>query len=87
MIVDAEAVNTTNRAKGKDKSVCAVGTTVMRAIESTVNIDRHLREFEGWINKFIFPPYEFTVASSMISNFRMPLSTLLMIVAVFGGRE
>ena len=76
-----------NRAKDKGKNVCAVGTTVMRAIESAVSTDGHLKEFEGWTNKFIFPPYEFTVANSMISNFHMPLSTLLMIVAAFGGYE
>ena len=87
MIVNAEAVNTVNRSKDKGKNVCAVGTTVMRAIESAVSTDGHLKEFEGWTNKFIFPPYEFTVANSMISNFHMPLSTLLMIVAAFGGYE
>ena len=87
MIVNAEAVNTVNNAKDKGKNVCAVGTTVMRAIESAVSTDGHLKEFEGWTNKFIFPPYEFTVANSMISNFHMPLSTLLMIVAAFGGYD
>ena len=75
--------------KGKEsgRNVCAVGTTVMRAIESTVSTDGRLKEFEGWTNKFIFPPYDFTVANSMISNFHMPLSTLLMIVAAFGGYD
>ena len=58
-----------------------------KGIESAVSTDGHLKEFEGWTNKFIFPPYEFTVANSMISNFHMPLSTLLMIVAAFGGYE
>ena len=70
-----------------NRQVCAVGTTVMRAIESTVSTDGHLKEYEGWTNKFIFPPYDFTVANAMISNFHMPLSTLLMIVAAFGGYE
>lgn len=87
MFVNAEAVRMVNQAKDLDRSVCAVGTTVMRAIESTVSTDGHLKEFEGWTNKFIFPPYEFTVADSMISNFHMPLSTLLMIVAAFGGYD
>ena len=59
----------------------------MRAIESTVSTDGHLKEYEGWTNKFIFPPYDFTVANAMVSNFHMPLSTLLMIVAAFGGYE
>ena len=87
MIVDTDAVNMVNRAKDRGSKVCAVGTTVMRAIETAVSTDGHLKEFEGWTNKFIFPPYDFTVADAMISNFHMPLSTLLMIVAAFGGYE
>ena len=87
MFVTGEAVKTVNRAKDLGRNVCAVGTTVMRAIESTVSTDGHLKEYEGWTNKFIFPPYEFTVANAMISNFHMPLSTLLMIVAAFGGYD
>ncbi len=87
MIVDAQAVKAVNTAKDSGRNVCAVGTTVMRAIESAVSTDGHLKEFEGWTNKFIFPPYEFTVANSMISNFHLPLSTLLMIVAAFGGYD
>jgi S-adenosylmethionine:tRNA ribosyltransferase-isomerase len=59
----------------------------MRAIETAVGTDGHLKEFEGWTNKFIFPPYDFTVADCMISNFHMPMSTLLMQVAAFGGYE
>ena len=80
-------VRIVNHAKDLNRQVCAVGTTVMRAIESTVSTDGHLKEYEGWTNKFIFPPYDFTVANAMISNFHMPLSTLLMIVAAFGGYE
>ena len=87
MFVDMKAVNAVNQAKDMGSNICAVGTTVMRAIESAVSTDGHLKEFEGWTNKFIFPPYEFTVANSMISNFHMPLSTLLMIVAAFGGYD
>ena len=87
MIVDDEAVRIVNHAKDMNRQVCAVGTTVMRAIESTVSTDGHLKSYEGWTNKFIFPPYDFTVANAMISNFHMPFSTLLMIVAAFGGYE
>ncbi|BEG99942.1 tRNA preQ1(34) S-adenosylmethionine ribosyltransferase-isomerase QueA [Bacteroides sedimenti] len=87
MTVSDEAVRIVNKAKDENRNICAVGTTVMRAIESTVSTDGHLKTFEGWTNKFIFPPYEFTVANSMISNFHMPLSTLLMIVAAFGGYD
>lgn len=87
MFVNADVVETVNAAKDSNNQICAVGTSVMRAIETAVSTDGHLKEFEGWTNKFIFPPYEFTVANSMISNFHMPLSTLLMIVAAFGGYE
>lgn len=87
MMVNEEAVRIVNQAKDYNRQVCAVGTTVMRAIESTVSTDGHLKEYEGWTNKFIFPPYDFTVATSMVSNFHMPLSTLLMIVAAFGGYD
>ena len=87
MFVSEKAVNIVNKAKDANRNICAVGTTVMRAIESTVSTDGHLKTFEGWTNKFIFPPYEFTVANSMISNFHMPLSTLLMIVAAFGAYD
>ena len=87
MFIDSEAVNLVNRARDTNHQICAVGTTVMRAMESAVNTEGHLKEFEGWTNKFIFPPYEFTVANSMVSNFHMPLSTLLMVVTAFGGYE
>ena len=87
MIVNEEAVRIVNHANDLNRKVSAVGTTVMRAIECTVSTDGHLKEYEGWTYKFIFPPYDFTVANAMISNFHMPLSTLLMIVAAFGGYE
>lgn len=87
MLVDERAVGIINKAKDNSNQVCAVGTTAMRAIESTVSTDGHLKPFDGWTNKFIFPPYEFTVATSMVSNFHMPLSTLLMITAAFGGYD
>jgi len=87
MIVNEETVRIVNRAKDQNRQVCAVGTTVMRAIESTVSTDGHLKPYTGWTNKFIFPPYDFTVANAMVSNFHMPLSTLLMIEAAFGGYD
>ena len=76
-----------NRAIDKRKNVCAVGTTVMRTLESTVSTDGHVKDFKGWTNRFIFPPYDFHVANSMVSNFHMPLSTLLMVSAAFGGYD
>jgi len=85
MFISEDAVRIVNAAKENGSQICAVGTTVMRAIESSVGAVGHLKEFNGWTNKFIFPPYDFNVATSMISNFHAPLSTLLMMVASFGG--
>ena len=87
MIVDEEAVRIVNKAKDQGRQVCAVGTTVMRAIESTTSTDGHMKTYDGWTNRFIFPPYDFSVATAMITNFHMPLSTLLMMVAAFGGYD
>jgi len=82
-----EACKVINEAKLNHHNVCAVGTTVMRTIESSVSTDGMLKPFEGWTNKFIFPPYEFSVANRMITNFHLPLSTLLMMVAAFAGYD
>jgi len=76
-----------NKAKDKKKKVCAVGTTVMRTLESSVSTTGHVNPYAGWTNKFIFPPYDFSVANCMITNFHMPESTLLMQVAAFGGYD
>jgi len=85
--ITEKACEVVNRAKDNRKSVCAVGTTVMRTLESSVSTQGHLKPFEGWTNKFIFPPYDFSVADKMITNFHLPYSTLLMMVAAFGGYE
>jgi len=82
-----EAVEVVNNAKLNKHQICAVGTTVMRTLESSVSTNGMLKPYEGWTNKFIFPPYDFTVADSMISNFHLPLSTLLMMVAAFAGYD
>ena len=87
MIVNDEAVSIINHAKDESRQVCAVGTTVMRAIESTVSTDGHVKAYDGWTNKFIFPPYDFSVADAMLSNFHLPYSTLLMLTAAFGGYD
>ncbi len=87
IFVEKEAVEIVNRAKDNNKQVCAVGTSVMRAIESTVTTAGHLKEYSGWTNKFIFPAYDFTVATSMITNFHLPLSTMLMLTAAFGDYD
>lgn len=82
-----DAVNIVNKAKEDKHRVCAVGTTVMRTLETSVSTNGMLKPFEGWTNKFIFPPYDFSVADSMISNFHLPLSTLLMMVSAFAGYD
>ncbi len=87
MIIPADVVVAVNKAKDNGRKICAVGCSVMRAIESAVSTDKHLKEYDGWTNKFIFHPYEFSVANAMVTNFHMPLSTLLMMVASFGGYE
>ena len=87
MFVEADACRIVNQAVDGGHRICAVGTTVMRTIETAVGTDGHLKEFEGWTNKFIFPPYEFSVAIAMVTNFHMPYSTLLMLVAAYGGYD
>ena len=87
MIVDEHLVEMVNAAKDRGSNVCAVGTSTMRAIATAVCMDGHLMTYKGWTNKFIFPPYDFTVCNSMISNLHLPQSTLLMMVAAFGGYQ
>jgi len=85
--IEEEATRTINKGIKNKKKVCAVGTTVMRTIESAVNADHTLHEYEGWTNKFIFPPYDFSIANCMVTNFHMPKSTLLMMISAFAGHE
>ncbi len=85
--ISQEAADTVNRAKKAGHRICAIGTTVQRAIESSVSTDGLLKPFDGWTNKFIFCPYEFSIADSMVSNFHLPCSTQLMLVTAFGGHD
>ncbi len=85
--VGSETVKIVNEALDEKKRVCAVGTTVMRALESSVSANGRLKEREGWTDKFIFPPYEFKICNALITNFHMPESTLLMMACAFGGYE
>ena len=87
IIVPIETVNTVNKAKDGKHKICAVGTTVVRTLESCVTTRGRLTEFDGWTNKFIFPPYDFSVPDAFVSNFHLPYSTLLMMVAAFGGYD
>jgi len=87
MFVNAEACNLVNTAKETEHKVCVVGTSVLKATETAVGADGKLKEYEGWTNKFIFPPYEFQLADAMIANFYHPMSTLLMSTCAFGGYD
>ena len=87
LIIDNIAVEKVNKAKLKRKKICAVGTTVMRGLESSVSSSGMLNQFEGWTHKFIFPPYDFSIANCMITNFHTPKSTLMMMVSAFGGAD
>lgn len=86
-IITQQTSDIVNKAKAKKKRICAVGTTSMRSIESSVSTDGLLKPYSGWTNKFIFPPYEFSIADSMITNFHTPQSTLLMMVSAFLGHD
>ena len=84
-VITPEAVESINRAKSDGHKVVAIGTTVMRALETAVSVGGMFKPMEGWTNKFIFPPYQFTSADAFVSNFHLPYSTQLMMVAAFGG--
>jgi len=87
IVVDKIAVEIINTALKNKKRICAVGTTAMRAVESSVSSSATLNDYTGWTNKFIFPPYEFSIANCMITNFHTPKSTLLMMASAFGGHD
>jgi len=85
--VNEETAEMVNQALDEKKRICAVGTTSMRALESSVSANGRLKANEGWTDKFIFPPYEFKICNALITNFHMPESTLLMMACAFGGYE
>jgi S-adenosylmethionine:tRNA ribosyltransferase-isomerase len=87
MSVPLETVNKVNKAHDENRNICAIGVTVMRALETVVGTEGKIKPYEGWTNKFIFPPYDFTVANSMITNFHLPYSTLIMLTAAFGDYD
>ncbi len=87
MSVTEGLVEMVNHAKDNSKQVCAVGTSTLRGIASAVSMGGHMKTYTGWTNKFIFPPYDFTVSTALITGFHMPYSTMLMMVCAFGGYE
>ncbi|HNK86622.1 MAG TPA: tRNA preQ1(34) S-adenosylmethionine ribosyltransferase-isomerase QueA, partial [Flavobacteriales bacterium] len=87
VLITQDVCDMVNKSKERKKNVCCVGTTTMRAIESSVSTDDRMKSYNGWTNKFIFPPYDFSIANRMVTNFHMPESTLLMMVCAFGGYD
>ncbi|MAH82325.1 MAG: tRNA preQ1(34) S-adenosylmethionine ribosyltransferase-isomerase QueA [Flavobacteriaceae bacterium] len=87
LIIDNHAVSIVNAALRKKNRICAVGTTVMRGLESSVSSINTLKPHEGWTHKFIFPPHKFSIANSMITNFHTSKSTLLMMVSAFAEHD
>ena len=87
MSVTPETADQVNKAHDEGKSICAVGVTVMRALETVAGTSGNIKHYEGWTNKFIFPPYDFTVANALITNFHLPYSTLIMLTAAFGDYD
>ena len=85
--VSDDTATLVNNALNEKRKVCAIGTTVMRALESSVSADGRLKENTGWTDKFIFPPYDFKICNALVTNFHMPESTLLMMACAFGGYE
>jgi len=87
MEITPELADLVNRKQAENRKICAVGVTVMRALETVAGTEGRIKAYEGWTNKFIFPPYDFTIASAMVTNFHLPYSTLLMITSAFGGYD
>lgn len=87
IMVDGEACRTVNKAKQGGGRICAVGISTLRATETAVGTDGMLKEFDGWTNRFIFPPYTFNVANALVANFYHPESTMMMAAAAFGGYD
>ena len=87
IILPESMVNAVNKAHDEQKRVCAIGTEIMRAMEHVAGTNGILKAYDGWTNKFIFPPYTFTVANSFFANLYLPCSSQLLMVAAFGGYE
>lgn len=87
VIILPESADIVNKAKANNKHVCAIGTTSLKATETSVSIHGLLKPYNGWNNKFIFPPYDFNVADSLVTNFHAPYSSLLMMACAFGGYD
>ncbi len=87
LIVNQECIDIVNKGKNNKHKICAVGTTSMKAIESSLTISGRMKTFEGWTNKFIFPPYKCSLADAMVTNMHLPMSSMMMMVAAFAGYD
>ena len=87
MFVSEELAERVNHKRDNGNKVCAIGTSVLRAMESAVGMNGHIKPYNGWTNKFLFPPYPVTTIDALVTTFHMPLSTMLMATASFGGYE
>lgn len=87
MLITQELADQVNAKQAEGRRICAVGVTVMRALETVAGTEGRIKAYDGWTNKFIFPPYDFTIANAMITNFHLPYSTLLMMAAAFGDYD
>lgn len=85
--IDEFATKIVNKAKEEERRICSIGTTTMRALESSYTSQQFLKQGEGWTNNFIYPPYEFNVANSLVTNFHLPKSSLLILASAFGGYD
>ncbi len=85
--IPEDSVKIINKGIKERRRICSVGTTSMRSIESAISAESLIKKAEGWTNKFIYPPFEFTIANSMITNFHLPKSSLVIMVCAFGGHE
>src|SRR5690606_25565865 len=85
--ISQQAAEIVNKSKEGKHRICAVGTTSMRSVESSVSADGFLKANQGWTNLFIYPPYDFHIADAMVTNFHLPKSSLLIMICAFGGYE
>lgn len=87
MLIEETAAALINLAKENRKKIVSIGTTTMKALETAVSISGKVKPYRGWTNKFIFPPYDFTVADAMVTNFHLPMSSMMMMAAAFSGYD
>lgn len=85
--VTTELTNTFNKSQDESRKICAVGTSTLRGLETAATTEGHIKPYDGWTNKFIFPPYNFGTATSFVANFQTPGSTMMMTQAAFGGYD